>query len=247
MKAEIIAEHKADILKEGARAAGYDYVKGNTFPSPDDVLIAWNRRPQNEGRIKHYENAGAKVLIAENGYIGRDDAGNKLIALAHNYHLGLGRWFVGDEPRYLNHNFKIEEWRPAGKHILLLAQRGIGNAKKHEWYVELAEKISKKTTRPVRIRKHPGKTPTPLYPELDNAHAVVTWSSAAALAAIAYGVPAFHLLNNWIGAGAAKYGIDDLENPYRGDRAATFHRIGWAQWTVDEVRSGEAIRKVMGA
>lgn len=247
MKAEIIAEHKADILKEGAKAAGYKTVRENSLPQPDDVLIAWNRRAQNISRIEFYEAAGAKVLIAENGYIGRDDNGNKLLSLAHNYHLGLGRWFTGNEPRYIKQNFKIEEWRPAGKHILLLAQRGIGNAKTLDWYMQLAEKIKAKTDRPVRIRKHPGKVPTPLYPEIDNAHAVVTWSSAAALSAIAYGVPAFYLLNNWIGAGAAKFGTHDLENPYRGDRAATFHRIGWAQWTQDEIRSGEAIKKVMGS
>lgn len=246
MKAEIIAEHKADILKEGAQAAGYKTTRHNPSPSPHDILIAWNRKPANESRIKFYENAGAKVLIAENGYIGRDDSGNKLIALAHNHHLGLGRWFVGDEPRYKKQNFKIEPWRANGEHILILAQRGIGNSKKYEWYLKLSERIGQKTSRPIRLRAHPGKNPSPIYPALAHAHAVVTWSSAAALVAIAHGVPAFYLLNNWIGAGMAKYGIDDLENPYLGDREGTFHRIGWAQWTRDEIRSGEAIRKVMG-
>lgn len=247
MKAEVIAEHKADLLKTGLNSAGYKVVSENKKPSTEDVLVAWNRKSNNEGRIRFYEEAGAKVLIAENGYIGRDSNGHKLISLAHNHHLGLGKWLIGKEERYKNHNFNIEPWRVAGEDIVLLAQRGIGNSKRLEWYMELADKIRKKTTRKVRIRKHPGKNPTPLFPDIDNAHAVVTYSSAAALSALAYGVPVFYLMKGWIGAGACKHGIEDLENPLRAARDLTFHRIGWAQWTVEEIINGQAIREVMAA
>lgn len=247
MKVEIIAEHKADLLREGFVSAGYAFTDKNNSPAPDDVLVAWNRKPQNKERIKFYEKAGAKVVIAENGYIGKDDHGNKLLALAQNKHLGLGKWFVGEEPRYLQQNFMILPWKEPGKNIVLLAQRGIGNAKKLHWYNQLAHEIRQQTKRKVIVRPHPGKNPTPLAPVLDNAHCVVTWSSAAALHALAYGVPSFHLLEGWIGELASRFGLDELENPLRGDRIPMFHRIGWAQWSADEIRSGEAIKKVMSA
>lgn len=245
MKVEIIAEHKAEIFKAGFVAAGYTPVSDNKTPGADDVLVAWNRKPSNEGRIKYYENARAKVIIAENGYIGKDADGNKLLSLAHNYHLGAGRWYIGEEKRYLNQNFIIEPWRAPGEEIILLAQRGIGNAKRLEWYIALADKIRARTKRKVIVRPHPGKIHSPVTPALTTAHAVVTWSSAAAIHALAFGVPSFHLMPGWIGEPTSKFGIEDLENPARGDRDKMFHRISWAQWTAEEIRNGEAIKRVM--
>lgn len=247
MRAHIIAEHKADIIRHGFREAGYKVVPHNDRPAPEDVLVAWNRKPNAEHHIKLYERAGAKVIIAENGYIGRDNQGGRLLSFAHNYHLGNGRWFIGSDPRHQNHNFKIEPWRAPGDDIVLLAQRGIGNAKRLEWYDRLAEHIQKRTKRKVRVRPHPGKKPKELQPDIENAHAVVTYSSSAALYALAFGVPCFHFMEGWIGEWASRFGIDELENPWRGDRVPMFHRIGWAQWTKEEVISGEAIRTVMSA
>lgn len=245
MRAHIIAEHKAKTLARGFKAAGYKLVVDNPNPGADDVLVAWNRKHSSESQIRRYEKAGAKVIIAENGYIGRDNNGNKLIALAHNYHLGNGRWFIGDEPRHQNHNFEIKPWRAGGDHIVLLGQRGIGNSKRIEWYKEQQKKIQLLTRRLVRLRAHPGKDPTPLEPDIENAHAVITWSSSAAIHAMAFGVPAFHLMPGWIGEWASRFGIDELENPWLGDRVPMFHRIGWAQWTPEEIMSGEAIKTVM--
>jgi hypothetical protein len=246
MRAEIISDHKVEHLRAGFKAAGYKMIHDNNIIQPDDVLVTWNRKPSNESAIRRYERAGAKVIIAENGYIGQDDDGHRLISLAHNYHLGAGRQPMGEEPRYLQHNFKIEPWRAPGKDIVLLAQRGIGNAMRIEWYNAQALKIQATTGRKVRVRPHPGRRQaSPLEPAIENAHAVVTYSSGAALYALAFGVPVFYLMSGWIGADASVFGIGNLESPRRGDRTSTFHRIGWAQWTVEEIRSGQAIKAVM--
>ena len=245
MKAQVITDHKFDLFEAGFAAAGYEIVSHNPNPAPDDVVVAWNRKFSNEQQIARYERAGAKVIITENGYIGRDAGGHRLIALAHNHHLGAGRWFVGRDPRWRQHGFDVKPWRTGGEEIVILAQRGIGNAKTLDWAEDLANDLRRRQKRPVRVREHPGKAHTPVEPDLERAHAVVTWSSAAALYALAFGVPAFHLMPNWIGAPASVFGVDNLESPYKGDRTPAFHRVGWAQWTQDEIRSGEAVRTVM--
>lgn len=247
MKAHVITDHKLDVFCAGLAAAGYEITKSKiSKPKPYDVLLAWNRKFPNEQLISEYERAGCRVYIAENGYIGRDEQGRKLISLSLSRHAGAGKWFIGSAPRHERHGFIQRPWRAEGEEIIVLGQRGIGASKNLEWADDLRRQIKKKTRRPVRLRPHPGKDGPPLEPDLDRAHAVVTWSSAAAIQAIAYGVPAFYFMPDWIAAPAAVYGIDDLESPFLGDRNPMFHRLGWAQWTVDEVASGEAF-KVCGA
>lgn len=242
MRAEIIAEHRADLFSEGAARAGFEVVHYNRQPQREDILVCWNRKKINQKKILSYENAGARVIIAENGYIGYGDDGHKLTALAIGHHMGAGRWYTGLEPRWKRQEIKIRPWRKPGKEIVILAQRGIGESMDAKWAMRLQDSLKRKTDRHVRLRFHPGKKVNALEPDLDDAWAVVTWGSAAGLKAIAYGVPAFHLMPEWIGQLGAKFGVDDLENPERPDRENLFHAVGWAQWTHSEIKSGESFR-----
>jgi hypothetical protein len=132
----------------------------------------------------------------------------------------------------------------------VLLQRSIGEegvAMPRNWPDTIAKKLKKLTNRPIRIRKHPGKDktqPPTLEDDLKGAWAAVTWGSGAALKAIIAGVPVFHELAGWIGAGAATT-VLDIENPWMGDRLPMLRRMAWGQWTWDELRSGEAMRTVM--
>jgi hypothetical protein len=69
----------------------------------------------------------------------------------------------------------------------------------------------------------------------------VTWGSGAGIKSIVAGIPVFHEMPNWIGAPAAKLGLDDIEQPFLGDRQPMLNRLAWAQWDLDEIASGEAI------
>jgi hypothetical protein len=246
MKAQIATDHKVEFFLSGLKAAGYKADMAEIHdPKKDDILVVWNRKPSNIDKVTRFEAAGARVIIAENGYIGHADDGARLISLALWHHLGKGWWYVGDEKRYLKHHISVQPWRDGGREIVILAQRGIGEATDQTWAEELCRKLQKMTSRPVRVRAHPGKDPHPLEPDLDDAHAVVTYASGAAIKAIAYGVPCFYMMPDWIGAPAAVFGVDDLECPYKGDRRKMFHRIGWAQWTPDEISSGEAFKGLL--
>lgn len=218
-------------------------------PGEDDVLVIWNRSPKNEEYARRYESAGARVLVTENGYIGKDSSGHQLYALAIGHHLGAGSWPVGPTGRWDSLGVDIEPWRASGAEIIVLPQRGIGEpgiAMPKTWTDEVVARLRKVTDRPIRVRLHPGKERTDPYADLANAWAAVTWASGAGIKSLIAGVPVFHEMPSWIGGRAAKLGIDQIETPFLGDRLPMLQRLAWAQFTVDEISSGDAFRWLLG-
>lgn len=242
MRAYIETNHKGELFKDGFRVLKYDVSGWNGKPDKGDVLVVWNINKQNRSIVGEAKNKGCTILVAENGYIGSDDNGNRLIALAKDNHAGLGRWNIGTEKRYLKHNFTIKDWRVSGDEIIILAQRGIGCATDIEWAYKIAKEL--KTDKKIIIREHPAKKhrENPVEQALDNAYCAVTWSSGAGIKAIAYGVPVMYCMEGWIGGKAASR---DLHNLYKGDREPMFHALGWAQWTQREISTGEALEVLL--
>jgi hypothetical protein len=238
--------YRRDCFREGLRRLGYEVglpIRQN--PGPDDVLLLWNRGPMRDAWAARYEEAGAKVLIAENGYIGKDEAGRQLYALALRQHAGAGEWRIGTANRWDWLGIDCKPWRKDGDQIVVLPQRGIGNPKyamPKDWPRKVVERLKKITKRPVVVREHPGPARSDPMESMRNAWAAVTWASGAGIKTIVGGVPVFYEGAHWIGGPAAKFGIDDLENPYLGDRSWMLHRLAYAQWTLREIQSGEAFR-----
>lgn len=192
-----------------------------------------------------YEKAGCKVIIAENGWIGRTNDGGKFYALCLGHHNGAGTWTVGEADRWPLMNVEIKPWRERGKRIVILASRGIGErgvAQPREWPQQVAHWLRKRTGREVVIRAHPGDSHAPVEESLSGAHAVVTWASGAAIKALAAGIPVFHALPQWIGAGAARPIDHDIEDPFLGDRLPMFRRLAWAQFSAEEIATGEPFK-----
>ena len=89
-----------------------------------------------------------------------------------------------------------------------------------------------------RIRAHPGKyRGTPLEVDLASAGRVVTWGSGAAIHALLMGIPVTSEMPDWIG----HQGNTDA------GRLDMLRRLAWAQWTLDEIASGEAFRWMLPA
>ena len=237
--------YRKQTYKSGFEACGYTAIESMQHkPSPEDLLLIWNRSKNREHVAKRYEAAGATVLVTENGYIG------KTRALAIGHHSGAGQWYQGETDRWSALDVPLKPWREDGEHILLLPQRSIGEegiAMPRGWEDRMAVQLRKKTDRPVRIRKHPGKdkskSPT-LEEDLEGAWAAVTWGSGAGIKAIIAGIPVFHQLANWVGASAAT-SVFELEDPWIGDRMPMLRRLAWGQWNWDEIRSGEAIETTL--
>lgn len=235
--------YRRDTFAAGLKAHGYQIINNrNVMPTSDDVLLVWNRSPSINGIAKLYAKAKAKIIVAENGYIGCAD-GSKTIALARTHHNGAGQWHVGEEDRWSQLGQVIRPWRKDGEHILLLPQRGIGEpgiASPRNWEQSAIRRLRRITDRPIKVRRHPGKTRCrPIEQDLDEAWCAVTWGSGAGIKTIVYGVPVFHDLRHWIGRDAASC-VWDIEKPYLLDRMQMLHRLAWAQWRWDEIQSGLA-------
>lgn len=236
--------YQKDAWVVGLQRHGFTIEKQHPrHPEPGDLCLLWNRTRGLDCIARMYEAAGATVLIAENGYLSPNGA--KMYALAKRHHNGKGEWYVGDEPR---HTFQLNDWRSAGDHIVLLPQRGIGIpgiAMPHQWVRQVMERLRKVTDRPIRVRPHPGMAKSDPWPDLQGAHCAVTWGSGAGIKAIAHGIPVFHELNGWIGSGAAVFGTCKIEDCFTGDRGPMFHRLSWAQWSLEEVRTGKAFEHLI--
>jgi hypothetical protein len=225
---------------------GYKVFSSYQHPNPGDCLVLWNRMPRHEQYAREYEKCGAQVLIAENAWLGPDEKFEHWFALCLNHHNGCGKWYEGLEKRWPKLGVTLKPWRKHGQHILVLPQRGIGErgvAMPRDWTAKVTRRLRKYTDRPIRVRSHPGKRPhPPLEPDLENCHAVVTWGSGAAIKALVMGIPVIYEMVDWIGGDAATFGISNIEKPYLDDRERMFESLAWAQWTGEEIASGEPFR-----
>lgn len=236
--------YRRDAFCTGLRAAGFELVSVLDKPKPDDVLVIWNRYGRFDAAARRFEAAGARVIVAENGYLGKDWRGETWYSLALNHHAGAGRWREGGPERWDSLGVELAPWRTAGTETLVLGQRGIGEpgiASPPRWAEQTQKRIGG------RIRAHPGvKDARPLEHDLANARCVATWASGAALKALLAGVPVWYAMPKWIGAGACGRLQEFNSQPVHGDRLAMFRRLAWAIWRLEEIRTGEAFRWLLG-
>jgi len=244
----------------GLVRVGYRVVSSGHAQGPDDLFICWNKYAANEQMADSWERAGGTALIVENGYAGRDAEGRQYYAIAAHGHNGSGWWPQGDEDRWAALGIALQPWReetPDG-HILVCAQRGIGSremASPPNWDGNAARRLRAMTSRPIRIRPHPGNKPAviPLETDLAGAHACVIWSSGAGVKALIAGVPVYYDAPYWVcspaAAKAASFGTvhDVWDAPDDNRRLAALRRMAWAQWSVAEIESGEPFARYLDA
>lgn len=237
--------YRRDAFCRGLAANGYAVLPAIKDPRPDDVYVCWNRYGSWDQDAKRFEAAGARVLVAENGYLDRKWRGTEWFALAEGHHAGRGKWYDGGPSRWDSWGVELKPWRE-GRETLILAQRGIGEigiASPMGWAGKTRERIGG------RIRPHPGKDAAvvPLQDDLANAACVVTWASSAALKALIEGVPVWYDMVGWIGAQACRHLSQwgGVPNTFEADRLAMFRRLAWSNWSIEEVQSGQAFRSVL--
>lgn len=242
-------EYRREAFAAGLAAAGYQV--SNCVPQdpkPDDVLVIWNRYAHYDDLARRFERKGARVLVAENGYLGREWRGNAWYSISLSRHNGAGQWPAGGAERWDSWGVDLSPWRKEGEHVLVLLQRGIGVspvAQPANWRQTVQGMLT--TDRPVKFRGHPGeKHPHhTLYDDLNGAHCVITWGSGAALKALAAGVPVYYGFDQWIGAEAGKQFAGDVSTPFLGDRLPMFRKLAWAMWRLDEIESGLPFRGLL--
>lgn len=224
-------------FESGLEHNGYSIVK-SPDPGRGNILVTWNRYARDEPICAAYERAGGTVLVAENAWLGPEEKDQHLFAICKGHHNGAGSWYVGDRPRYW---WPVAPWRKDGDYIVVLPQRGMGERgvrQERDWLPGVLNRLSRMTSRPIRVHHHPGPRP---HPPIDfrDTWACVTWASGAAIKAIVAGIPVFYEFPKWIGAGAARFLNDNLEEPFLGDRGPMLHRLSWATWSAEDIAKGE--------
>lgn len=239
--------YRRDSFVAGLQALGYDVTRNEEI-APGNICVIWNRYGSYDVTARRYEAAGLPVIVAENGYLGRDWRGEHWYALARGGHNGSGKWKIGSSERWDSLNVELAPLRQDGSEIVLLATRHIGPrgvAEPYGWAQKVAEQVARVWKLPVRIRQHPGENKCiPLEEDLKNAKAVVSWGSGAALKAMIWGIPAVYGFKNWIGAEAATPIDAFLAKAINvnGQRKEMFRRLAWAMWRTDEIATGEPFK-----
>lgn len=238
--------YRREAFDAGLRTAGFDVVPVLENPGPGDLLLIWNRYGGYHDEACRFEACGGRVLVTENGYLGKTWRDGEWFALAEGHHSGAGTWRDHGPDRWDGWNVDLAPFRRSGHETVILGQRGIGEpgVRSPSNWAEAVLSLCDRSR--YRIRQHPGTgAAKPIAEDLADARAVCTWSSGAALQALLLGIPVWYSFPNWIGARAgARWPQTGNTEANRDDesRLHMFRRLAWSMWTLDEIRTGEPIR-----
>lgn len=246
--------YRRDSFAEGLMRCGFNVTGTPRGPvGKNDVLVIWNRYGRFHSHALDFERQGARVIVAENGPLGRDWRGEHWYSIFEGRPAVGGPHSEGGPERWESFGVELAPWRTGGREIVVLGQRGIGPpgiAQPPGWHHQAARALS--AWHPVRIREHPGERPCrALEADLEDAQAVVTWASGAAYKALLMGVPVFYGLPGWIGRHGGKWlNLETLNgplDPQYPDRLRVFHSLGWVGWRTHEIATGEPFRRLLGS
>lgn len=192
--------------------------------------------------------------LIDNAYF--DSARQQYFRVTKNrfQHSGLG---ISDCRRFEQLGVMVYPWRNTpGEHIILIEQsddfmQTVGGTTNHRWLHQTSQALaSLAPNRPVELRpwsRDKAFASTTLDLHLVNAHALITWSSAAAITALLRGVPVCCF--GQCAAEPLSTPLRLIENPIE---HSVEQRYNWAglladnQFTIDEMRNGYAWRALHG-
>lgn len=242
--------YRREAFVKGLTKIGYRLVTKGRPTAKSDWLVLWNRQGAAEAMANTWEACGGTVIVVENGYIGRDAKGHQLYAIAVHGHNGSGWFPVGEPGRFDALGVELKPWHPDKGPILICGQRGIGAkgmASPRGWEEKVSRRVKGMNLVP-RVRRHPGlvRHTRTLAQDLSDASHCLIWSSTSGVQALAMGVPVSYAAPHWIASGAARRGLEGLQNPLRDDEArlGAMRRLAWAQWTIQEIESGEPFLRI---
>ena len=256
--------YRRDAFLSGLRAAGYQLrTAANGLEERGNVMVGWNRYGTQAVLADRFEAAGGTYLCAENAYIWTGGISphhlkgpRPAYALARGYHNDSTVVRMGQGDRWSVLGVPVQPWRTAGEHVLVCENRPFGapgRAMPAGWAQDVAGRLRKLTKREVRIRPHPGNNPPakPLADDLAGAWACVIWSSSAGVHALVAGVPVICEAPFWI---CKETAFTFFHEDYLGrvnlsqmdvNRTIALQRLAWAQWSVEEIASGEPFRHLL--
>lgn len=241
----------AQAMLEGATRLGINAIHGRPGGNLRSKTIAcWSWHVG-----KNYRAAGANVLVMERGYLGDRFAWT---SLGWNGLNGRARFPFNPDPSRFRRYFgdQMKPWRKAGDYALLIGQvpgdASLSGQDLTGWYRATAVAAARAYGLPVAFRRHPkavekGVRQTvpgtrllegELADALAGAAVVLTFNSNVGVDAVMAGCPVVAVDRGSMAWDVAAHKIGEFTYPDREDWGT---KLAWCQWTIDEIRSGEAL------
>lgn len=234
--------------KHGVRAAMVDRCTG--VPTLYACCWGWH----GGARLRQL---GHEVFLMERGYLGDRFAWTSLSWNGLNGRAELGPK-VDDGGRRFWHHFGhlMRPWNPTGAYALVIGQvpgdASLEGRSLYSWYDRVSEAAKAIWGLPVCFREHPQaiargftspvtvpkKLESNLQDAIGNARVVITWNSNTAVESVLAGKPTIVFDQGSMAWDVTTHQMADV--PDEPDRESWAAKLAWKQWTVDEIRSGEA-------
>lgn len=221
-------------------------------PGTGDILIRSIAKRQ---LIKDCWQTGRNFYYMDSGYIGNyvskiNPRGDKLFHRIVKNNLQHTDIVERPDDRWRKLEYLIEKRKP-GRHILLVTPSEkpckFYNIDLDTWIETTVQEIKKYTDRPIVVRnKAPRQTRIvkTIFDDLNNAHALVTFNSIAAVESVLYGVPAFTLAPTAADPVCDK-DLSLLETPTVQDEQQInkwAHHLAYGQYHISEFKDGSAYK-----
>jgi hypothetical protein len=154
---------------------------------------------------------------------------------------------ASDGTRFAALGIEIKPWRSSGSHIVVCPQsahfmKTLAGVE-FDWTEQTLQRLKTVTDREIRVRPwsaNKSKSSATLAADLVGAHALVTWSSAAAVTALLAGIPVV-VESDDCSARPMSGTLEQIENlPTPDGRHEWANQLADQQWSLDEFRSGFA-------
>lgn len=250
-------------LLAGVRSLGYtvEPFDGRAEQTKAEFAVCSGMRNNSAFGRKFCATWGIPVMIIELGYLRRASNNEDLSGY---FQLGWDRigWVPASAPpdRFRRLGLEVVVKKEPGRGYILVAgqvgmdaQHNLSTTELMLWLGKEADKARKQTGLPVVFRPHPMQTGTRmcgflgytlqppgtvgLVKALDAAEMVVTYNSTTGVDAMLRGIPVTsHPKAHYHG-----HAVRDFDT-----RIAYLNRLAYAQWNLDELANGEAVKYLLG-
>lgn len=212
-------------------------------------------------RGAQYRRMGKNFLVLERGYIGDRFIYTSVGWNGLNGHATFPEYPDDGGARFRAHGGELRPWKKTGDYILILGQvRNDASLKGQDisqWYNDRAREAAAIYGLPVYFRPHPearrrggyntidgapNMKDCPLAEAIDGALFTIAYNSNSCLDSVLRGVPCFAGDKGTMAYSLCMDNIDEIITP---DREPVVNKIAFTQWHPDEIRSGEALRKII--
>lgn len=262
MKVSVVASTRSthqvthqEAMAEGLRKLGVEVSLGVSADPKIKYVACWGWRLGAALRQQGHE-----VLVMERGYLGDRFAWT---SLAWNGLNGRGTFpeYPDDGGERFRKHYTLSPWKEHQGECAVIMGQVPGDASLQgrnltPWYEATAVLAADAYSKPVLFRNHPvavqkGHKIQPRHTQscigeldeiLNKAAVVITYNSNSAVDAVVAGVPAVAMDAGSMAWDVTGRNVGDLIRP---DRESWAYKLAWKQWSLDEIKSGFALKRLL--